>query len=373
MASAPSIREVLGRRPPPARAAGPFSRLRSRLGRAHDRMVPPQVTIIERSLALLDTRFLGVAVELNVPDLLADGPRRSSDLATELIVDADAFDRLLRFLVTRDVFKITQDGRYANNAVSDYLRTDHPYSWRPWVAWFGSVWNWDLVRDADAVVRTGRGSALATTGQGFFDYIQNREREAGAAFDGAMTSGARLQGACVREAYDFAGVKRVCDVGGGTGVLLADLLIEQRNLRGVLFDLPTVVVRAEAVMNEAGASDRVELVGGTFFETMPDGCDIYMLYAIVHDWGDDEAAKILTNVREAMTPGARVLVVESELPEHPRRDAAETFDALMLMLSDSGRERTRAQFESLGARAGLRLNRVIPLPIGTFIHEYVVA
>jgi len=334
-------------------------------------MVPPQVTIIERSMALLDTRFLGVAVELGIPDELADGPQRGAELAAQLGVDADALQRLLRFLVGRDVFQMTKDGRFANNAVSEYLRADHPYSWRPWVAWFGSTWNWDLIRGADAVVRTGTGAALATKGEGVFEYLQRSEPEAGELFDGAMTAGARLQGACVRAAYDFDGVQRVCDVGGGTGVLLADLLVDRPKLRGVLFDLPEVVARADAVMTNAGVADRCEIVGGSFFESVPVDCDLYMLYAIIHDWGDEQAVQILTRIREAMAPNARILVVESELPARPRRDAAETFDALMLMLSDNGRERTRAQFDQLASRTGLRIVTATPLPIGTFIHELV--
>ena len=77
---------------------------------------------------MIDNKALAVAVELEIPDHLHGGPRRAPDLAADVGADADALNRLLRFLVSRGLLGMTRDGRYRNNAVSDALRRDHPWS-----------------------------------------------------------------------------------------------------------------------------------------------------------------------------------------------------------------------------------------------------
>jgi hypothetical protein len=111
-----------------------------------------------------------------------------------------------------------------------------------------------------------------------------------------------------------------------------------------------------------GVADRCARVEGDFFTEIPGGHDLYMLLAIVHDWDDERASVILRNVRKAMAPGARAIVVDSVMPDHDRADLSKQFDLLMLVLTGSGRERTRAEFDSLFAGAGLRVDRDITLP-----------
>ena len=82
---------------------------------------------------MIDNKALAVAVELEIPDQLHGGAKRSDDLARDVGADADALNRLLRFLVSRGLLRMTRDGRYRNNAVSDTLRRDHPWSARNWV------------------------------------------------------------------------------------------------------------------------------------------------------------------------------------------------------------------------------------------------
>ena len=120
-----------------------------------------------------------------------------------------------------------------------------------------------------------------------------------------MAEASRLQADLVASAHDFTACRSVCDVGGGTGTILARVLAANPNVRGVLFDLPEVVADAPTVLAREGVGDRVEVVGGDFFTTVPEGCDRYVLQAIVHDWDDDSVVRILGNVRAAAAPGAR--------------------------------------------------------------------
>ena len=151
----------------------------------------------------------------------------------------------------------------------------------------------------------------------------------------------------VLEAEDFARCSLIVDVGGGNGTLLSKILARNPQARGIVFDQPHVV--AEAVVPE-----RCEVIGGDFFEAVPEGGDAYLLKAIVHDWEDREAVLILQSVRRAIVPGGRLFVVESLLGGPNERPAAK-FSDLNMLVAPGGRERTVDEYASLFRQAGFEL------------------
>ncbi len=354
--------QALGMRVPPVWAARAATGARNRLGWLHARTTPGFGLVLERLYGLVDNKALYCAVDLDIPDLLADGPRSAEEIAEAAGADVDAVGRLLRYLVSRDLFTTTREGRYANNAATEVLREDHPYSWRDWVRFFGSDWNWQIWNEMPARVRDGRPAADVAFGVGFFDYLTTQNPAAGKEFNGAMAAGSRLQGLLFAEAVDLDQFSHVCDVGGGTGSILAHLLRARPGLVGTVLDLPSLERDAAAVLDAAGVGDRATFVGGDFFDSVPERCDLYTLFAIVHDWDDDDCVRILDNVREAMAPGGRVMVIEKLVPPGNGYDLAKAVDMIMLVLGDGGRERTEAEYEALFARAGLDLRRRITLP-----------
>ena len=44
------------------------------------------------------------------------------------------------------------------------------------------------------------------------------------------------------------------------------------------------------------------MVGGDFFQEVPEGGDLYVLKSILHDWDDEHAIRILTSCRRAAQP-----------------------------------------------------------------------
>ena len=349
-------------RVPPAWLIRPLLAMRNGVANLHRGMVPAQVTVFERSLGIVDTKAVAVAADVGVADALADGPKTVDALSTTLGVDADALNRLLRFLVGRGIFKHKR-GRYSNNSASELLRADHEQSMRPWARFYGSDWHVRIWNELGHSVRTGESAAQAAFGRDFWEQLTEVDREAGDLFDDAMESAARVQQELIATKYDWPAEGRVCDVGGGTGTLLASILAEHPQLRGVLLDLPAVIERAPAVLDRAGVADRVEVVGGSFFDGVPTRCDRYVLQAIVHDWDDESCVRFLSRCREALLPGGRVLVVEQTLPGHDGDHFVKRLDLEMLVDTGKGRERTRDEFETLFARAGLRVERVVPIAL----------
>jgi hypothetical protein len=205
----------------------------------------------------------------------------------------------------------------------------------------------------------------------FFEYVDTDEDLADA-FNNAMTAGSEFAIYSVLAAYDFTGFRKIIDVGGGHGRLLSMILAKATAARGVLYDLPAVVDGAAPELTKAGVAARCEVVGGSFFDSVPEGGDAYLMKTILHDWNDDDALKILANVRSAIAPGGTLLLLESVLPERSSSDLGLLID-LEMLVAVGGRERTHAEWANLLGRAGFRLNRVVRTATPTSIVEAVPA
>ena len=327
-------------------------------------MLPPQGITAERTFLLAEIKSLGVVCDLRIPEAIDSGATAAAAIAERVGSDADATERLLRFLASRGWFRRKRDGGYRLNARSRALRADDAQSLREWIRFMSADWHWNIWNHAIDTVRTGQSAVTAATGAPFFEWVHNERPDAGQTFDGAMQSLSSVAGPLVVQAVDLEGVRSVCDVGGGTGRLLRALLDASRTAHGTVFDLPHVVAECPPVF--AGIDNgRWTAASGSFFDadSIPTDHDRYLMQAIVHDWGDDRAGQILRNVREAMRPDSRLWVVDSVLDPAERDDMSKAVDMLMLMLTEGGRERTQPEWEQLFTDNGFRIESQTQLPL----------
>ena len=102
-------------------------------------------------------------------------------------------------------------------------------------------------------VRTGRPGFDLAHGVPIFEYLSHHpERAAG--FQAAMSERTAAFAPSVARGYDFSWMRTVVDVGGGTGTLLATILQANGHLRGVLFDQPAMVAKADEMLAAAKPS-----------------------------------------------------------------------------------------------------------------------
>ncbi|EUA11440.1 O-methyltransferase family protein [Mycobacterium kansasii 732] len=99
---------------------------------------------------------------------------------------------------------------------------------------------------------------------------------------------------------------------------MAAILTSAPQARGILFDLGHVVAGAPDLLSEHRVADRVRIEAGSFFDEIPTGGDAYVLKHIIHDWPDEDAVRILRNVRAAAAAGTKVLLIEQVIPPHDR-------------------------------------------------------
>jgi hypothetical protein len=301
-----------------------------------------------------------VVAEIGIPDLLAAGPRNCDQLATETRTHAPTLYRILRFLAGAGLFNEIAAREFELTPLGSALRTDAPGSANMAARLWLSESHWNPWGHLIHSVRTGETAFDHLHGMGVFQYLEKNPEES-AVFNAAMTASSARSGTGVVEQYDFSGLRRVVDVGGGHGFFLAAILNSNPTLRGVLFDLPDVVAGAGQNLKNADVDDRCEIVGGSFFDALPTGGDLYILRQIIHDWDDDRALAILRNCRAAMTGTEKLLVVERRIASD-HRDAMRVLHLdLEMLVNVGGMERADAEYRSLFESAGFRLTRIVPL------------
>jgi hypothetical protein len=314
---------------------------------------PGFVELVGIARAYRRSRALSVVAELGVADLLVDGPLPVEALVAGTGTDPGALYRLLRALAALGVFHEDGERRFGLTAMGELLRSDHPLSVRPVARLLGADYEWASWGELLHSVRTGENAARHALGTDVWEHRRRHpdEREV---FDAAMRTFSEADAPALLAAHDFGRHRVIADVGGGTGALLAALLARLPGTRGILFDQPTVVADAAAVLDRTGVGPRVDVVAGSFFETVPGGADCYLLRRILHDWTDPEAIEILANVRRAMEPGARLIVVDAVVGP-ANEDPLTTFLDLGMLVVEGGRERTEAEWVSLLGDAGFRI------------------
>jgi hypothetical protein len=305
----------------------------------------------------LPVHAIAIAANLGIADLVEDQPQTAEELAVKTGANADALGRMLQALNSIGVFMQDANGRQRNTELSATLRRKMPGSLSGWARYMTSnVVNRTFEGLAHSVM-TGRPVFPIVFGKTLFEYLAS-DHEMGEVFAGGMTSYSSSSVCEALESYDFSQVKQIADIGGGHGSFLRGILSATTIPQGILFDRPEVIAQAFAPV--PGELDhRYSTMGGDFFKSVPDQCDLYILRHIIHDWADADAVAILQNCRKAMCPGGKILIIELLLKDANEPDFGRFMDLTMLTLLQ-GRERTLFEYGKILANAKMRLLRAIP-------------
>lgn len=328
----------------------------------------PMACVTGIGLGYLYSAAMRAVVELRIPDLLADGPRTADELAAITATSSSHLRRVLRALAGCGLFVQSQSGRFGLTATGALLCTSHESSLRDAVLMMTS----DPFLEAGIhlldALRSGGNAFEVLRGLSFFEYLCQTPTAA-QIFHAGMANFATTENAPIAATYDFSPFSRVIDVGGGYGGFLRQILVRHPHLHGVLYDTPDVV-RDQRHLQLHDVSDRVTVVGGDFFTSIPSGADVCIVKRVLHDWSDQDCRRILRRCREAIDADGRILIIDALVQEDNQPSLVNGVDLLMLAASD-GHERNDREFATLLASAGLALHRVIPTPSMLSIIEAV--
>ncbi len=172
------------------------------------------------------------------------------------------------------------------------------------------------------------------------------------------------------EAFDFSPFKKVMDIGGGKGSFLMKMLEKNNQLEGVVFDLDTTF--------EDTVLGKDNMISGDFFKEVPDVADLYTMKNVIHNWPEDRAKNILTNVRKAMDSSVgidtpkdrkRLLIIENILPDDGSGDIS-NWMSLNFMILVNGQERNKEEYRILGKECGFHLEKIYSTETNREIIEY---
>ena len=319
----------------------------------------PAEPVLQAVFAFMNTVSLNVAVELEIPDLLASGPRPVHDLARETKTNEDALYRILRLLVTVGIFTESAPRTFANSPASDTLRKDAPNSTRAMAHFVGDPFHLRVFAELLYSVRTGRPCVDKVVGMPVFDYFATDKRESDV-FNAAMVSISAQVVPAALEAYDFSGINLLVDVAGGHGSVICPILQKYPQMRGILTDLQHVLDSATDCINSHGVQSRLQRIPCDFFKSVPEGGDAYLMKNIIHDWDDEKCLLILKNIATAMgAKKGKVILLETVVPPDNAPHMSKFLDIEMLAFP-GGKERTEQEYAELFARAGFKLTRVVP-------------
>lgn len=343
---------------PPLLIIRAVSSIRAFLKRLHNRIFPQQFVLMEYATSFWISKAIGVAAELNIADLLIDGEKSISFLAEKTECKEESLYRLLRALASEGIFKETKNRHFALTKMAEALRGDQK-SMKYFVLHHLGQHNWELFGELKHSVKTGENAIKKLHNCEPFDYLQNHP-ENYKIFSQAMTDASEMAVVTLVNDYPFSKFKNIVDLGGGHGFLLSCILFFNKEIKGIVFDLPEALVETENTFKKFGIESRAEAIRGSFFENIPTGSDCYILKNILHDWSDEDCVKILSNIHSNLADDSKLVVIETIIKTDNKPSFGKTIDLQMLVGTTGGKERTLDEYTQIFNLAGFKLNRVIP-------------
>lgn len=152
---------------------------------------------------------------------------------------------------------------------------------------------------------------------------------------------------------DFSRVRRLLDVGGGSGCFSIALAQRHREMSCTVMELPAVCVLAREYAKAAGVSDRVDTVSVDMFrEAWPKGYDAIFMSNIVHDWNIETNAQLFRSSFEALPSGGRIYLHEMLISDDASGPIASAAYSMLMLAGTRGRQYGSGELSDLLADAG---------------------
>ncbi|MGV9803425.1 methyltransferase [Mycobacterium sp. NPDC003449] len=303
------------------------------------------------------TQIVRAAAAFNIADHLAAGIDTPQAIAAAESTEVNATRRLIRACASLDLVKSRDGVHFTGTPLLGTLRANHPNSLRGMALAQAAPGHWQSWGRFPDAVRHGEPQIKAAHGQfdTIFDYLAGHLDEA-THFTEAMSNLSATAAIDIAGLIDTRNVEFALDIGGANGEVIRAMMRANPHLRGGVFDLPYVLPDAEEAARKDGLSERFTATGGDFFESVP-ASDLYVLKYILHDWDDTDCIRILTNCRNSLGKGGRIVTIDHLVGESGMPLWTALMDMSMLVMAD-GRERDIGEFDELFAAAGLRRTAV---------------
>lgn len=299
-----------------------------------------------------ESRVILTAIELDLFSHVGDGAT-AAEVAARIDAKPRSTEMLLNAIVSIGLLE-KRDSRFHNTPLAlRYLMEGAPDDSRLGLMHTVHLWDsWSTLTDC---VRAG---TRVTPVRAAPDDEWRR------AFIGAMHKNASGRAGPVVQAVGTAGVKRLLDVGGGSGAYSIAFAQADPQLQATIFDLPPVLELARDYVAAAGLSDRVTFRPGDMHrDDFGSGYDLVLLFAICHMNSPEKNRALFARCRAALVPGGRLVVQDFILePEKTAPRNGALFSLNMLVVTEAGASYSRDEYFQALTDVGFRNPRHIPLP-----------
>lgn len=300
-----------------------------------------------------ESRVILTALELDVFEAVGEGAA-SSEVATRIGGDDRATETLLNALAAMGLLGKSA-GRFACTPVTRrFFTTGSPDDARAAMLHHSSLWErWSRLT---ATVRTGRPAETSEMAARGDDWTRP--------FIAAMHRIASERAPHVVGAVGVAGVRRLLDVGGGSGAYSIAFARASPDLSAEILDLPPVLPIADGHVRAAGLEGRVTTRAGDLrTDPFGTGYDLVLVSAICHMLGPDENRDLLRRCHAALVPGGRLVISDFLLDEdRAGPKSAALFSVNMLVGTPSGASWTEGDYTAWLREAGFAESERIRLP-----------
>ncbi len=203
---------------------------------------------------------------------------------------------------------------------------------------------------ADPLALLAKNRSEETALSAYWTYASKEDSKEGATgYSALMAATQPMVSQQIIDAYDFAGHKRMLDIGGGSGAFTAAIAATAPDVQFGIFDLPDVIAEARKRLG----STQIEFHPGSFKENaIPTGYDLITLVRILHDHDDDVVQALLPKIYNALPKGGRLLIVEPMAESAHAERMGGAYFGLYLWAMGSGRPRTAVETIKMLKAAG---------------------
>lgn len=344
---------------------------------------PHHMRIITTTLQHMESRTMYVMAYLDIPDILHKAGKPLSCEEIKTAVDTSSglqpvnLPFLCRILHAAAHFGFLSgdwEEKYSLTPVSEYLVSTHPRSLKNFVMLYSG--------DEALVISTSLSRSIFTGESGFkvsyrkelLEHLKEDEYLQ-TIYDAGLGDSSKLHAPAIISDYPpFSSCKHVCDIGGGVGRFLYEVLQHYSyGMKGTNFDLPDVIKNSRVFLKKMKNGGKINLMGGNFTEKIPDfDCDCYIMKDILQNWSDEDASLILSNLFKVVQKESRVLVMETILHtgSFSEERLKSLMDLTMMAFNPShSRLRTEEEIHSLLRQAGFEDAQTYPTRAGYSIVE----
>jgi predicted O-methyltransferase YrrM len=318
----------------------------------------------EMAHAFMQSRILLSAVELGIFRALAAAPQTAEEVARSIRADPRATAMLLDALTAIELLEKGQ-GSYRLSPVSAACFGPGVPEFQG-LALMHAVHLWESWSRLSDCVRLGRPPERPEAPEPDGDWTRS--------FIAAMHSFASTEADAIVARLDLDGVRRILDLGGGSGRFSIAFAGACPQAEITVFDLPEVTPLTEGYVADAGMEGRIRTRSGDMLaDDLGEGYDLVWISSICHMFSPEQNLSVLCKVRDALAPGGRVVIRDFILePDRTSPPGAAVFALNMLVNTERGNSYTAEQYLEWLRAAGLRnrrLTRLTPGSTGLVIAE----